>query len=176
MGKIDISMQNTCVQEKQNMFFNLKRTFYVMMFIKLILQSFHTQQFHSEDGSLLNTYIRQRQAQTLYRHCKKNSVSTVEAMHEYFLSCKHTMSVPQKTNDTRVQTTYSVLTHRLGKSFQELISYKLSRKDCVFCHLIDCTGDGAETCSRGIKEGHRESTSSEIRQTMNAQSVWKYLV
>lgn len=79
------------------------------------------------------------------------------------------MSVPQKTNDTRVQTMYSVLTHRLGKSLQEPMSYKLSGKDCVFCHCIDC--NGAETCSRGIKEGHGESTSSEIRQTMNAQSV-----
>lgn len=109
-----------------------------------------------------------------YRRCMKNAISTVEAMHEYFLSCKHTMSVPQETNDTRVQTMYSVLTHRLGKSLQELMSYKLSGKDCVFCHCIDC--NGAETCSRGIKEGHGESTSSEIRQTMNAQSVWKYLV
>ena len=92
-------------------------------------------------------------------------------MHEYFLTCKHTMSVPPKTNDKRVQSTYPVLTHRLGKSLTELMSYKLSRKDSMFCHCIDCIGDGAETCSRSIKEGQGESMSSEIRQTMNAKSV-----
>jgi len=62
----------------------------------------------------------------------------VQAMHKYFLTCKHTMSFPLKTNDERLQSTYPVLTHRLGKSLKELMSYKLSRKDRMCCHCTDC--------------------------------------
>lgn len=58
-----------------------------------------------------------------------------------------------------------------GKSLKELMSYKLSRKDCMFCHCTVCIGAGKETCSGSIKEGQGDSTSNEIRQTMNAKPV-----
>lgn len=112
-------------------------------------------------------YIHQKQVQTTYRHCKKNSVGTVQAKHRYLLTCKHTMSASPKLM-VRVQITHPALTHRLGKFLKELMSYQLSKKDCMFCHYI---GDGAGTCSRSIKEGQGKSMSSEMRQTMNVKSV-----
>lgn len=81
------------------------------------------------------------------------------------------MSAPPKPT-VRVHITYPALTHRFGKFLRDIMSYQLSRKDCItyrmFCHNI---GDGAGTRSRSIKEGQGKSMSSEMRQTMTAKSV-----
>lgn len=50
-------------------------------------------------------HLHSSEASTMERYCKKNSVSTVQAMPEYFLTCKHTTSTPPKTNDKSVQST-----------------------------------------------------------------------
>lgn len=60
-----------------------------------------------------------------------------------------------------------------GKSLKELMSFQ--EKTACFA-IADCIGAGEETCSWSIKEGQGDSTSSEIRQTMNAKPVWKYLL
>lgn len=106
-------------------------------------------------------HIDQRQGQTVHRHCKKSRAGTAQAKHRCFLTCKHTMSASPKPM-VWAQVTY-----------KELMSYQLSRKDCIFCHY---EGDGAGTCSRSIKEGQGKFMSSEMRQTMTAKSVWKYEV
>lgn len=118
---------------------------------------------HSEDGSLLNTYIHQKEVQILCRHCKKKQCMHCSGKAWLLFDMQTHDVTSHKSNGKRVQRTHPVLTHRVDKSLEELMTYKLVGKDCVFCHCIDCIRHKEGTYSRSIKEFQREFISSETR-------------